>query len=264
MFNKGLSYSAINIARSAISFFAPSSNGVKLGANPIIVRFMVGVRNSRPRLSRYVATWDVDLVLGLLMEFWPLKVLPLPLLVRKLVTLFLLVTSYRIQTLRALKVSNMLWVKEDLCVFVLDQKLKHTRDKNLGYISLTGYSPNPRLCIIKCLKEYVRRTRDLRGELDFLVLTTVKPYRQASHDTIGNWVTKTLSESGIDTTSFKPHSTRSASTSKYLSLKIPVEQILKKADWAAESTFRVYYDKQILPKGDISQVMLNNFLKNNK
>ena len=264
LYKRGLSYSAINIARSAISFFTPSSEGLKLGANPIISRIMLGIKNNRPKVSRYVAMWDIDIVLSFLRELWPLKSLPTNLVVKKLVTLILLVTSHRIQTLQTLKVSNLLWVRKDLCIFVLDEKLKHSRGKELGFVQLNAFDKDPRLCVIRCLREYLQRTKKDRGEIDYLLITTIRPFRPAKHDTIGNWVTNTLKDSGIDVSVFKPHSTRGASVSKYVSLKVPVDLILSKGQWSVESTFRKFYDKQILPQGDISQKLLNNFVKNNQ
>ena len=264
LYNKKLSYSAINIARSAISSFSEIKDCVKLGAQPIISRFMAGIKNLRPKVSRYSAIWDVDMVLKYLIELWPLEKLSLDLLSKKLVVLFLLVTSHRVQSVQALRLSNLKWVQKDLCVFLLSEKLKHIRNKELGYIELKGYQHDPRLCIIRCLKEYIKRTKDMRGKIDELIITTRKPYRAAHHATIGKWVMSIFRDSGVDDKSFKPHSVRSATTSKYLKLNISVDKILKKADWSSEGTFRRYYDKQILPSGDISQEMLNAFLKNNR
>ena len=127
-------YSAVNIARSAISFFAPKVEGAKIGVHPDICRFLLGVKKSSPVLSKYLAIWDVDLVLKFLVELWPLKPLPLTLLIKKFVMLFLLVTSHRVQSLQVLKLSKLVWVREDLVVFILDERLKHVRNQELGFI----------------------------------------------------------------------------------------------------------------------------------
>ena len=263
LFQAGASYSAINIARSSLSFFAPNVDNFKLGAHPVVCRFLQGVRNLRPKLSRYVATWDTDMVLEYLFELWPHSSLSLYLLSKKLIVLFLMVTSQRIQTMQVLKVSNIFWINENELIFMLDEKLKHIRNKELGFLSVNAFVAQPRLCIVKCLKDYLSVTKDIR-KTDYLFLTTRPPFRQAKHDTLANWVTSVFKESGVDVQSFKPHSVRSATTSKYLRLNVPIDAILSKAQWAAESTFRRFYDKPILPRSDISQELINNFLKNNR
>ena len=43
-----------------------------------------------------------------------------------------------------------------------------------------------------------------------------------------------------------------------------MDQILSEGQWSVKSTFHKFYDKQILPQGDISQKFLNNFVENNQ
>ena len=74
--------------------------------------------------------------------------------------------------------------------------------------------PNPRLCVVTTLREYLIRTKLLREPCSQLLLSYVKPYKPLSRDTISRWVKAVLQYSGIYVTIFKPHSTRSASTSK--------------------------------------------------
>ena len=54
-------------------------------------------------------------------------------------------------------------------------------------------------------------------------------------------------EAGIDTSIFKAHSTRSASTSAVKKDNIPIDHILKLAGWTNVRTFDKYYDKVVLP-----------------
>ena len=261
---KGISYSAVNVARSAISFFAPIFEGYKLGAHPDVCRFLAGVKRRSPKISRYSAVWDVDIVFRFLVELWPLRSLPLNLLVKKFVVLFLLVTSHRVQSLQVLKVTNLVWPKQDVAVFLLDERLKHVKSQELGFIQLNAFFSEPKLCVVKCLKEYINRTANLRKGIRYLVLTTTNPIKPASHDTIARWVSDVLSDAGVDVSCFKPHSTRSASSSKLISLKVPIDQVLTKAGWSSESTFRKFYDKPIIPDGDVSQSLIVNFLKKQK
>ena len=67
-----------------------------------------------------------------------------------------------------------------------------------------------------------------------------------SRDTISRWVKFVLQISGIDVNIFKPHSTKSASTSKAKLSDVPIADILDKAGWKSESTFAKFYDKTIM------------------
>ena len=93
---------------------------------------------------------------------------------------------------------------------------------------MNAFDKDPRLCVIRCLREYLQRTKKDRGEIDYLLITTIRPFRPVKHDTIGNWVTNTLKDSGIDVSVFKPYSTRGDSVSKYVGLKVLVDKILSK------------------------------------
>ena len=50
LFERGLSYDAINTAKSAIT---SPRNGISLGCQPLISRFMKGIFKSRPPVPRY-------------------------------------------------------------------------------------------------------------------------------------------------------------------------------------------------------------------
>ena len=47
-----------------------------------------------------------------------------------------------------------------------------------------------------------------------LLISHIEPHREVKNCTISRWLKDMLNLSGIDTTQFKEHSTRSASTSK--------------------------------------------------
>ena len=56
LFERGLGYDAINTAKSAI---VTPKNGISLGSQPLISRFMKGIFKSRPPTPRHQSTWDV-------------------------------------------------------------------------------------------------------------------------------------------------------------------------------------------------------------
>ena len=128
LFDVGMSYSAINAARSALSNILPLYENVPFGQHHVTCRVMKGIYNRRPQRSRYTSTWDVDVVLDYLRELSPLSKLTFKELTRKLIMLLLLTTSQRIQTLCTLCVSDIIQSEDgNTLVFRLSKVLKHTK-----------------------------------------------------------------------------------------------------------------------------------------
>ena len=85
---------------------------------------------------------------------------------------------------------------------------------------LKEYTNDGKLCLVSLVKEYVPRTNDLRkGETQLLLCHTM-PYGAPSKDTIGRLIKTVMMQAGIDTSVFKPHSTRSAATSAAKAAKV--------------------------------------------
>ena len=76
------------------------------------------------------------------------------------------------------------------------------------------------------MKEYLKLTANLRGNITRLLITTTKPYKIASQDTLARWTKTTLQSAGVDMSIFTPHSNRSALTSR-VTTRMPVGTALK-------------------------------------
>ena len=74
------------------------------------------------------------------------------------------------------------------------------------------YRENDKICVLTCMKEYLKMVANLRGNLTRLFVTTTNLYKIASQDTLTRWIKAMLQSAGIDMSVFTPHSTRSAST----------------------------------------------------
>ena len=188
-------------------------------------RLLKGIFQSTPPSPRYSETWDVSVVLHYLQGLPPVGTLTLKELTLKLVTLILLVSGQRGQTVHLLNLSNMR-VSVDSYTFLFSKLLKQTRP---GFpnptVTLTAFRDS-RLCVVTTLKEYISRTEPLRGSESQLFVSYTKP-----HKAVGRWVKTVLSSAGIDTKKFKPHSTRAAAVSAAsycrLVIRIHVCQILQ-------------------------------------
>ena len=119
LFQNGLSYSSICVARLALSCYLETDNCEQFEKQRLVKRFMKGVFELRPAFPKYAVTCDVD---------------------------------QRYQTLHSLTLPSMT-LPSDKCVFVLDVLLKQSkRGKNLAPVELLAYS-DERLCVVAAISE---------------------------------------------------------------------------------------------------------------
>lgn len=245
LFKAGKSYSTINSARSALSHFVVISNSNHdAGKHPLTTKFMRGVFKLRPPTPKYSTTWDAKIVLDHLRnidnESCSLKDLTL-----KCIMLLALCSGQRVQTLNAMKLSNMI-SDTDKRSFAIDQVLKTTRPgANATMVTVCRFAEDPGICPLLCLDRYIRRTAQLRqSELtDYIIISFAKPHKRVTCQTIARWLTQTLKDCNINSF-FTAHSTRSASTSK-AALHTDINSVIKMAGWSSAKTFARFYNKPV-------------------
>ncbi|XP_067023025.1 uncharacterized protein [Acropora muricata] len=247
-FGEGLSYSTLNSYRSALSSTLCPRDGTTVGCDPLVSRLLKGIYNPRPPLPRYSSTWDVSVLTQNLGTLFPLNSLSLKQLILKTVSLCALCSAGRSQTLGALSISNLVQHKESI-QFIVTERLKTSRPGKPSVIDTFPSVPSkPHVCPMSTVSAYITRTCNLRNPTDFrLFISFVKPHRAVSPATISRWIKKVLSDAGIDTSIFKAHSVRGASTSAAYNKGVPVENILKLANWSNESTSRRFYLRSAEP-----------------
>ena len=74
-------------------------------------------------------------------------------------------------------------------------------------------------------------------------ITSRKPFRRAHPATLGHCIKDSLRSAGVDTERFSAHSTRGASTSHAKMKGVPVNDILKVANWSSRNTFERFYHR---------------------
>lgn len=257
LFNQGLSYSALNTARSAISNIAlqDEKQGLPIGQHPLICRYLKGVFNKVKPVPKYNNIWPVDTVLDYLSLLWPLDKITLKELTLKLVLLISLTTGQRCQTLTLLDISEGYMQKNNTCFnFGLTEHLKQDRPgKVFGNLRLFKYTVEE-LCVYRSLECYLEATAKLRSSSKLLV-SYIKPHNAVGSSTISRWIKSTLTLAGIDTQIFSAHSTRCAATSKACA-SVSADIILATAGWNEESTFRKFYDKPVAITDQMSVAVL--------
>ena len=173
----------------------------------------------------------------------------------KLVMLIGLVNAARVHTLHLISVKGYKKLPSEF-IFQFDSLLKQSRPgNNVTCLQLKSFPPDRRLCVYFVMKEYLRRTKEIRKGSEKLFISYRKPHRPVTRDTIARWIKIVMARSGIDIKKFSAHSIRAAAVSK-AKLTVPVEDIMKKAGWSNRSTFARFYDKQIVTETDVSGAIL--------
>ena len=242
---QGSSYSAINVARSALSLIR-EFQGVSFGTHPDVVQFMKGLANLKPSAPRYSHVWDLDVVLDLLKWWSPKEKLSLPVLTMKTVMLVLVVSGQRPQIISKLHVDRMDVSASQFTFRMLPSDFKQgTRGSYPEELVFRKFPGDKRICIYTYLAEYLKRTLDIRGKCKSLFLTVGTPHKEPSVATISRWIKSVLRNSGVNTHEFKPASVRTAVASKVALKGVSISSILKLGGWTRESTFTKYYKKPI-------------------
>ena len=256
--DKGLKYSTLNTAKSAISAVILPTNNHTIGTHPLVSRFMRGIYKSNPPTPRYHTTWKVQTVLTYLSSQDSVEKLDLKSLTLKLLMLIALVFAQRGQSIHMLDTACMK-VTESSYEFSLPEHVKQSRPSfKTPSVILKAYPINKALCVYSHLTEYLRRTRSLRGAETKLFISFVKPHKRVSRDTISRWIRTTMERAGIDISMFKPHSTRMAATSKAKGASVPIQEILRTAGWSSSGTFDRFYDKPLMVESTFASAVLNN------
>ena len=112
--------------------------------------------------------------------------------------------------------------------------------------------------VLSTLLNYVARTASIRHSLNSsqVFVSHGKPYKVILSATLARWLKAVLSLAGIDNSIFKGHSFRRASTSKAVSLGVPLDVILKAADWKNAGTFAKFYQRETSSVGQFAQAVL--------
>ena len=239
-FQASLAYSTINCTRSAISLLT----GPAALNDPTSTRFFKGIANLRPSAPKYNVTWDPQQVLRYLRIQPNTSALPLEAVTKKLVTLLAIATGQRLQTLKLIQINNLQESDSEIRIFIAD-RVKTSGDGRPQPLMVIPFFPEPQICPALTLKHDLKVTQPLRGTISQLFISTCPPTRPVSTQTLGRWIKDVLHKSGVDP-SFKPHSTRHASTSAAYRGGMKVDAILRAVGWSpSQSIFARFYNRPI-------------------
>jgi len=257
LFDRGRGHSVINAAKCALSTAVKLNDGQTLGQNRDIHLFLLSVSNLRPPQVRHTSIWDTEIVINWMRKQEELENITTDWLVKRLALLVLILSGQRPQVLPSLRLSRLTFVQDVAHFQLTAAEIKHGKYSTEGHvIVLEPFVKESKVCVIAHLKEYIKRTKTLRGSEDKLFIITVKPFTAASLNTLSNWIKHVLNVAGIDTTKFAAGSTRAAATSKALVGGAPIDVIAKAAGWKNLTTFAKFYKKPIEKNQNLADFLL--------
>ncbi|WAQ99026.1 hypothetical protein MAR_023399, partial [Mya arenaria] len=225
LFKAKLGYDSLGTARSAVNQLLSICGGQDFSNSLLIHKLMKGFFELKPSFPKYVQIWDVKTVLNYLKQL-PENLTQLNLSC-KLCMLFLLLTSKRCQTLHQLNLQD-IYFGDGKMIICINQKLKQTKP-------------------VKVFQEYMHRTEHLRGTTQQLLITTQKPYRAATRDTVSRLA---------NNTNHIVFWAASTSAAKYNG--VTLNTIIKTAGWSNATMFARFYNK---PIGQKQKTVQNAFLE---
>ncbi len=145
--------------RSLFSSKLPRVDGFDIGKQPLVVRLMRGICNTRPPAARYSSTWDVNVVFKYISERLGendnLRIMQLS---AKAALLLALTTLMRISELAAIDVQSV-WFSPVDASFSL---LKYRKTQRLGSLpSLSTNFPN-------IIGKLFKRAKQAKNNFDFI------------------------------------------------------------------------------------------------
>ena len=245
LFQKGLEYNTICSYRSAISAYHEPIGSFKVGQHPHVTSLMTGIFNNRLPKPRYTFIWDVETVEKYL-DTLDSNNLELKLLTYKLTMLLALTESSRAHEICFLD-TRYLVRHSTAYMFHFSKLTKSARPgKVRPPIKFVSLPATKNLCPCHHIDLYLKKTENIRKGENQLLLATISPHEAVCTQTVSRWLVKVLSLAGVDTSTFKGHSTRTASSSKAKALGVPTKEILRRGHWSRYSTFQKHYYKEII------------------
>ena len=96
------------------------------------------------------------------------------------------------------------------------------------------------------IEAYIIPTQALRDKKDDqLLFSYTSPYKGVTTSSIARWLRTVMELAGIEVSTYKAHSVRSAASSKAKAKGLSAAQIMKAARWSNANTFYRFYCKNI-------------------
>ena len=246
LYYQNYQYSTINVYRSTISASHLPIDGSSIGSHPLISSFLKGIFELRPPQPCLFTTWSVMTMLTYLKSLSPPEGLNLKQLALKVVMLSALVSAARCSFLHQMNL-DFSYFRNDGYVFLVPGLVKGSKPHKPHLETfLPSFPPDASLCVTSYLKRYIDVTSSKRNNSssrNILFIWYIKPHKAVKTSSISRWLKNVLRLSGVDTSQFSAHSTRSASSTLAANCGVSISDIMKVADWSRAGTFKKFYQR---------------------
>ena len=115
-------------------------------------------------------------------------------------------------------------------------------------LKIYAFPSDKALGVVAALDCYLERSSMWREEnqISQLLVSFIKLHNAVAKSTVAGWVKQILIISGVNNDIFKPHSTRSLSSSHARLSGLSLSVILKRRSWFNKITWEKFYNKPIL------------------
>ena len=155
LYERGIGYSQINKARSALSVFYPD---IQIGKHSLISRFVQGVKNLRRPQPKYPLLWDAKDLLLYLANWKLTSTSSLKDISLKLATAMACISTQRIHTLSLIDVRHIKFCPSATHLYIFND-LKVARQRPHFVITLPSLSDKDPLQTVEILQLYIAKRK---------------------------------------------------------------------------------------------------------
>ena len=258
--------------RSALAL-ALKPHGIDISSSVDLTALVRSFSLEKPIREIRPPSWDLSVVLSsfLVHPYEPLDEAPMMLLSHKAAFLLALASAKRVSEIQAFLGSVL--HKEDWSSVTLQLDPGFLAKTQISYDSSSSSSmvipalsrsvgseeEDLKLCPVRAIRTYLRRTRKLRGKNDRLFLPVIGKKSFVSKNTISRWISSaikrayaSISEEHRTLHSVKAHEVRAIATSWHFAHNQSLEAVMSAASWRGHSTFSSFYMRDVsLMKEDV-------------
>jgi hypothetical protein len=221
----------------------------KVKSHPVIKLMLEGMNISRPMARKVWPSWDLPIVLEKLNQrpYEPIQSASLHDVAKKTLFLLAVASGRRCSELHALSVGkHMVFSKAGVTLYFRPGFLAKNERSDFSaspiFVSVLTQSQLRvrRLgCPVRALKWYVNRTQIVRGNIEQLFVTNIKPFRPVAKSTLAGWLVDIICTSAAVQDSGIPraHSVRAYSASWAFAKGLSISDIINTVSWRSQNTF---------------------------
>ena len=258
LFDADLQVNSISVVRSALSSAVNKIEGHSIGTHPLMIKLFNGFYQKRPKAYKSAPCWSVDNVLNSILAWGENDKLSLTKLTWKLAMLMSLSAASRCSEMSYLDL-NQAYPNPKGIEFLLPRHKKNNKYSSLpGKIFISKIEIEG-ICPVKCLEEYIKRTKDVRNanaSSNLVFRSISNPESGVTPKTISRWLTSCIQESGFEVTNSMGHSVRSKAVTKASLKGMSTQDIVNSVGWKSDSCFYKHYLKPE-PNSDLGSIVLS-------